>query len=138
MMALFVIPLLWNLLGPAPPGIVINPETKECGYYWGGDEWANYDLPSPWIINYGEPIETELGVFEWDGGDIESFCKQIGYTYVSGNLGDKYGKYRWTWYSYLVLAIKFAPLIIFSGTVFFALFLFLRWANKRSSNTPNS
>jgi len=141
MMALFIIPLLWNLLGPAPPQIAINPETKECGYYWGGDEYVWYHLSSQWVIfNSNTPIQTEAGVYEWDGNpsSIESLCKQIGYTYISGNVGEVRGQYRWTTYAFILLAFKFAPVIIVFTILLIALVLFLRWANKQSNNASTS
>jgi|WetSurMetagenome_2_1015567.scaffolds.fasta_scaffold365535_2 hypothetical protein len=139
--SLVIITLFWNLLAPAPPQIAINPETKECGYYWGGDEYAWYHLPSQWVIvNPDTPIQTEVGVYEWDGStsSIESFCRQIGYTYVSGNLGKVRGQYRLSAYAYILLAFKFAPLIIVFTLLMIAFVLFLRWINKQSNNASTS
>jgi hypothetical protein len=139
MASLVVITLLWNLLAPMPLQIAINPETKECGLYSGGDEYVGYYLSPPWkIIGYGTPVQIETGVYEWNGSvsisGIESFCNQIGYTFVSGNLGEERGIYYWTILAYIVFIYKFAPLIV----ILIAIFLFLRWANKRSNIHPVS
>jgi hypothetical protein len=138
MTALFAFIILFcNLLAPAPHQVVINPETKECGYYWGGDEYAWYHLSSQWIIvDPNSPIQIEGGVYEWDGNisNIESFCEQIGYAYVPGNLGKVRGQYRLSLYVFILLAIRFAPLIFVIMVLFVALVLFLRWANKQGNN----
>jgi len=131
---------IWNLFAPSPPGIAMNPETKECGYYLGGDEHAQYSLPDPWIINYGEPVQTETGIFEWDGdiSSIESFCIQLGYTFIPGNLASEQGKLEWSSFTYILLAVKFAPLIVIIILLLMALFLFLRWSKKRSDTLSAS
>ena len=138
--SIIVVVFLFNLFGPFPPGIAINPETKECGYYFGGDEYASYYLPPPWEINYGAPIQIETSVHQWDGSvsSIEGFCNQIGYTYIAGNLGNERGQLKWSGYTYILLAFTFAPVIIIVLGFFLALFLFLRWANKRSNNASIS
>jgi hypothetical protein len=131
---LVVIILLWNsLFAPLPPGIAVNPETGECGYYWGGDEYVSYDLSKPWVINYGTSIQVETGTYQWDGREatIERFCSEIGYTYISGNLGEKYGQRSLLSPSYILLAIAYAPPIILLIVAFSAVFFFLRWVNKR-------
>ena len=33
---------------PAPQGIAINSETKECAGYWPGDEFISFELPEGW------------------------------------------------------------------------------------------
>jgi len=143
MASLLFFTLLWNLLAPLPPQIAINPETKECGNFWGGDEYVDYHLPPPWkIISYGTPVQIETRVYEWNGSissaGVESFCNQIGYTYVSGNLGQERGERRWSPYTYTLVAVKIAPLIIGLIIVFIALLIYLRWKNKRSKNAPVS
>jgi hypothetical protein len=124
-----------------PTWIAINPETKECGYFWGGDEYGGFHLSSSWRIVYpNTPIQTEVGVFEWDGSSssIENFCKQIGYTYVSGNLGEVRGHYRYTIIAIILLVIKFCPLIIVFFVLFAAPFLIIRWATKHGKNASTS
>jgi len=49
---LIVIILLSILLAPAPWGIALNHETKECAGYWGGDEYKGYPLPAGWTAYY--------------------------------------------------------------------------------------
>jgi len=84
----------FGVLAPMPPGIAYNPETRECGYYMGGDEYASYLLPAGWVINYGETIQNETGSHEWDGRyeSIEKFCKELGYSYIQGNIATKFGE----------------------------------------------
>ena len=139
MMAFLVVfSLLWNRLAPLPPQVAINPETKECGNFWGGDEYGGYQLSPPWkIVNYGTPVQIGAGVYQWDGGissaSVESFCKQIGYTYLSGNLGQLRGEYRWTAYAYILLATRFAPWLIALVIVLVAFIIFLRWQRLHTS-----
>ncbi len=84
----------FGALAPMPVGIAYNPETKECGYYQGGDEYASYILPQAWIINYGEIIQNETGSHQWDGNydSIEQFCGELGYIYIQGNIATEYGE----------------------------------------------
>ena len=79
---------------PAMRGIAINEATKECGGYWGGDEYKQYSLPSGWTAYY--PVE-ESGSYFFTIGDkkIEDVgktniinCERIGYKYVGENVGD--------------------------------------------------
>ena len=139
MASLLIVTLFLNLLAPLPPQIAINPETKECGNYWGGDEYAGYYLSPPWkIINYGTPVHIGTGVYKWGGSistsSVESFCNQIGYTYVSGNLGQMRGQYSWTAYAVILLIFQFGPLIIGLIIVLMVVFFLLRWLENRSNN----
>ena len=52
------------LLAPAPWGIALNHETKECGGYWAGDEYGSAELPLGWKAYYPDQqgmIQTEIG-----------------------------------------------------------------------------
>ena len=105
------------LLAPLPPGMAINPQTRECGYYWGGDEWINNKLPDEWQIYYprNELITTDAGSCPWQGNwDIasESCCRKLGYTYVPGNLGLERGQPIRTQFAYMILAMKLAPFVL--------------------------
>ncbi len=71
-------------------GIALNHDTKECGYLWGGDEYFNYELPAGWkaYSSHGNgSIVTESGSCRYNYSDLKSCCDQLGYTYVSGNVG---------------------------------------------------
>jgi hypothetical protein len=96
---------------PAPYGIALNHQTKACGNYWGGDEYIDYKLLPGWKAYYpiDGVIQTEIGNFPWHG-DTENFCRLLGYTYIPGNIGIKYGIGVWTSVTYLVLAITCWPL----------------------------
>lgn len=135
--SLIIIALYWNLLAPAPPQMAINPETKECGYFWGGDEYVWYHLSSQWVIvNPNTPIQTEAGFYELDENpsSVESLCTQMGYTYISGNVGAVRGQYRRITYAFILLAFYFASIITIFTILLIALILILRWANKKSNN----
>lgn len=111
--SLFVIALFLNLLAPMPPGIAMNPETLVCGYYRGGDEYVSYNLPSPWVVNYGESIEDENGTHQWnrEPDSFESFCEELGYAYVSDNLAEVYGKRKSSPVFLTVFYAKHIPLL---------------------------
>ena len=103
--------MLFSLLAPMPPGIAYNPQTKECGYYMGGDEYASYLLPEPWVVNYGDPIENETGTYQWDGrhDSIETFCAELGYTFIPGNIASQYGREKKSPVFYLTAVGKALP-----------------------------
>lgn len=91
---IIIFSFFFGVLAPMPPGIAYNPETKECGYYMGGDEYASYILPPAWVINYGETVQNETGSYEWDGryDSIEQFCEELGYSYIEGNIASQFGE----------------------------------------------
>jgi hypothetical protein len=80
---------------PAPWGIALNHETKECGGYWPGDEYVDYRLPGGWKEyrpkSYGinSSIETESGTCSFKIGDEEKCCQELGYKYVGRNIGKR-------------------------------------------------
>ena len=93
---LVLIILLSILLVPAPWGIALNYETKECAGYWGGDEHKGYPLPSGWTAYYPTErnlIRTEIGACTWDYSDYQTrekrCCQELGYTYIAKNIGEK-------------------------------------------------
>jgi hypothetical protein len=77
---------------PAPWGIAINQETRECAGYWGGDEFHGFALPDGWGAHYPEFangsawISTSFGNCSW--GDEEACCEELGLPYVSKNIGE--------------------------------------------------
>ena len=79
---------LWLLFAPAPPGIALNHETRECTAYWAGDEYMKCVLPSGWQDFYPRNgiIETEAGSCHYADSsgpaNAESCCQELGYTYV--------------------------------------------------------
>ena len=76
---------------PAPWGIAINTQTEQCAGYWGGDEFTAYPLPAGWNDYYpdfsGEldQVVTPIGTCTFISE--ESCCEQLGYKYVSDNIG---------------------------------------------------
>jgi hypothetical protein len=89
------------LLAPMPWGIALNHETKECGGFWSGDEYAGYRLPEGWVDYYPRQgvIETEVGSCSFPGTSgfespnearakaAEACCQELGYTYVGAPIG---------------------------------------------------
>jgi hypothetical protein len=81
------------LLAPAPWGIALNHETKECGGYWAGDEYGSSELPDGWQDHYPDfegTIETDIGTCSFGrgpSGDAEGCCQELGYTYAGPSIG---------------------------------------------------
>jgi len=81
---------------PTPWGMALNLETKECAGFWAGDEFVDYKLPEGWKAYFSKyDPETRTTAFVTDvgecdfkmKGDEEKCCQQLGYTYVSDNIG---------------------------------------------------
>lgn len=81
---------------PAPWGIALNHQTKECAGFWPGDEFVAYHLPDGWqaYFPHYDPgtgvttLVTELGSCDFKRkGDEAKCCGQLGYNYVSDNIG---------------------------------------------------
>lgn len=85
---------------PLPHYLAINYATKQCGEYWPGDEYVNYDLPTGWTAyQYGYSlddnwfVETPSRTCSVPQSVARSSfakvcCSQFGYTYVPGNIGN--------------------------------------------------
>lgn len=84
---------------PAPHYLAINYSTKQCGEYWPGDEFINYELPTGWTTyEYGYSVdnwyvETPSGTCSVPQPLARSSfakvcCSQFGYTYVERNVGN--------------------------------------------------
>src|SRR3989338_1262615 len=48
-----IISLPYAISAPAPDGIAINPETRQCTRFWPGDEFHSYQLPEGWRFYSG-------------------------------------------------------------------------------------
>lgn len=81
---------------PARWGIALNHEARECAGFWSGDEFVAYHLPAGWkayFPNYDPgtgttTLVTEIGSCDFKRkGDEEKCCSQLGYKYVSDNIG---------------------------------------------------
>jgi hypothetical protein len=92
--------LVWTVLfvqaAPAPRGIALNHEARECAGFWPGDEFVAYALPDHWKPYFPEynrktgisTLVTERGECDFNRkGDVENCCKTLGYKYVSDNIG---------------------------------------------------
>jgi hypothetical protein len=103
-----------------PPGIALNPQTKECGYFgpWE-DEYATFVFPSRWEKHYETTIKTETASCQWDRNPatVEACCHQLGYTYVPGNPGETRGHKELSLYSWLLLCTNPAILILLLMTI---------------------
>jgi hypothetical protein len=81
------------LLAPAPWGIALNHETKECGGFWAGDEYGSSELEPGWTDYYPDDqgiIKTEVGSCTFGSGpsgDAEGCCEELGYAYVGPSVG---------------------------------------------------
>ena len=83
---------------PQPWGIAVNDETKECAGFWAGDEFTYYTLPAGWRDYYDQSY-IEEGQFSgkivtpygecnsFEIGNEEACCKELGYSFVSSNVG---------------------------------------------------
>jgi len=103
MKALVLLISLRLLLAPMPWGIALNHETRECGGYWGGDEYAGYRLPEGWVDYYPRMgiIETEVGSCSFPDTSgfeapsegraevVEACCQELGYTYAGTPIGTR-------------------------------------------------
>jgi hypothetical protein len=86
--------LLTFALAPAPYGVALNYLTQECAGYWGGDEYVYYIAPQGWayyLPDDNREIHTLRGTFTWTGS-AEELCSDIGFTYVSDNIGKDKGE----------------------------------------------
>jgi hypothetical protein len=130
--------LVWFFLAPMPYGIALNHQTKECGSYWGGDEFAIYHLPPEWKVYYpgdGGLIQMEVGSCSLRDG-VQSCCKQLGYTYVPGNIGEVRGILLWTEVSYLYLCLRWGPFVAIALVVFLILVYLARKTNPQPVSIP--
>jgi hypothetical protein len=132
----FLFVFLFGTLAPLPPQIAFNPVTKECGVYWGGDEYADYAFPPPWETSVGLQIKTESGVYEWDGrmDSVQDTCEQMGFTYIEGNLGSIKGEMRWGVLPWLYIAVITVPIVVVIVLVCVAFNLFLKFLAKRHNS----
>ena len=70
---------------PSVLEIAINGQTKECAYYWAGDEYIRYKLPSGWeIIHSGTYSGRSCHLSTMTP---EQCCSQLGLKYLTGNIG---------------------------------------------------
>ena len=133
--------LILMLIAPAPWGIALNISSEQCAGYWAGDEYISYHLPSGWQVYYPDGdnmINTEVGSCQWLDLDYENraekCCQQLGYTFISGNIGEKQS---FTIFSIAIIGVSIAVclfvLLIFSGLIF----LIIRHSNRRI-NPPNA
>ena len=137
--------LLGLLLAPVPRALALNHQTKQCAGFWGGDEWAHYDLPSGWKAYYPDHdfVQTEVGSCQLSGewkASVEKCCKELGYTYVSDNIGTQTG---------LPAAINiltviviyflgpFLPILLVLGVLAGVLVLFVRGRRVEPSHIEN-
>ena len=81
---------------PAPWGIALSRETQECAGFWPGDEFVAYHLPGGWKPYFPKydpktgitTLVTDIGSCDFKRkGDEEKCCSQLGYKYVSDNIG---------------------------------------------------
>jgi hypothetical protein len=105
------------LLAPAPWGIALNHQTKECAGFWAGDEYVSYKLPEGWQAYYpgnANLISTEIGSCQWSDADwdsrVEKCCQELGYAYVSSNIGERHAGF--TMFSVPILCAALAACLL--------------------------
>ncbi len=139
---------LLYLLAPMPWGIALNHETRECGGFWGGDEYGGYRLPEGWVDYYPRRgiIETEAGRCsfpdtsgyeppnEGRAAIAEACCEELGYTYV----GSPIGKGRISplmWGPVLLIAVGAClaclVVVLLLFPIIGGLVLLIRWRRKK-------
>ena len=76
---------------PSRWGIAINPETRECAAYWGGDDYPDSGdvLPDGWkgyytnaVENDDEVIKTEWGACIFLNGRESECCETMGLIFI--------------------------------------------------------
>ena len=91
-----LLPVSFIQAAPAPRGIALNQESRECAGFCPGDEFVVYALPEHWKPYFPEYnpktgmtiLVTERGTCDYKRtGDEEKCCNKLGYTYVSDNIG---------------------------------------------------
>jgi hypothetical protein len=113
---LFLLTIFWNIFSPAAPGFAINPQTKECGWLGGEDEYGQYTMFPPWEKHYGALIQNGDKSCKLDQAhDVETCCKMVGYTYVPGDMGSKHGVMLFP------LMMQVGPFLLLGWIIFMAI-----------------
>jgi len=122
---------------PAPWGIAINQDTKECAGYWAGDEYMAYRLPKEWSAYYPDPstgmINTASGncrFIELKEGEEEKCCTAIGYRYTVESIG-KFEPFKGFLGLFIMMGIAFSAV-----AAIVILVLILRWIRKKTTKKP--
>jgi hypothetical protein len=71
---------------PALRGMAVNEKNQQCAGYWGGDENTQYELPEGWVAYYSDAGKMTVGERSCYS-DAKSCCEELGYAYVSENIG---------------------------------------------------
>jgi len=68
-----------TVVQPAPTAMqfIVNDGLKQCGSYWPGDEFTQYNLPSGWKTDDNVDIASDENT-----AHAESECGKLGYTYI--------------------------------------------------------
>lgn len=80
---------------PGPWGIALNTETKECAWFWPGDEFVAYHLPNGWKAYFPKydpetqktSLVTDIGECDFKIREEEKCCQQLEHKFVSDNIG---------------------------------------------------
>jgi hypothetical protein len=129
------------ILAPAPWGIAINTQTQQCAAFWGGDEYAVYQLPEGWQDYYPDKddlIHTPIGTCTWEEDDwdgrAEKCCVELGYTYTGEKLGEtRPGGLIFLMLTGLCLVTGVLGLLCVGGLVVLGLGVYFmrKWISKR-------
>ncbi|MCX6802801.1 MAG: hypothetical protein NT067_06860 [Candidatus Diapherotrites archaeon] len=84
-LALLSVCLISVSAAPLPQALAINPQTKECGIFWGGDEiLVYYDLPAGWEAYYWDDNSFTTPYGKCTTSSIYNCCSELGFNFVQG------------------------------------------------------
>ncbi len=69
----------------AASGPALNEKTKQCGYFYGGDENKLYDIPSGWEVDFqSQKVREKFERCGWYSGkaNIKECCEKLGYDVI--------------------------------------------------------
>ena len=81
----------------AASGPALNEKTKQCGYFFGGDEKKSYNIPKEWKVSFqDQEVRKNFEQCGFFSGEktIEECCEILNYTFVKGNIADTPSKNR--------------------------------------------
>jgi len=96
----------------AASGPALNEKTKQCGYFYGGDEEKLYHIPNGWKVDFqSQEIVEKFKQCGWYTGEanIEKCCEKIGYNFIEGNIANIKSKSDVV---YLVIVVLFFLILI--------------------------
>lgn len=124
----------------------INYQTKECGTYQEGNEYGGYVLPQEWetFPIYESKIETQVGTcygekngpegHEYYSYDLQQCCEDLGFTFLSGDIGKLKGMRYWTPVTLLALCWLYWPVFLIIAAGLLLIFVVNKVRKSRGIN----